>query len=78
MIGVLEDYKVLLNLALQTYMISEETKVIVQLNKVLASVNTYSKRERMSVSALNTIGLYIDNLKTYDTSIILPEGKMLL
>ena len=74
----LSDYRVLLQRGVETYTIVDEAKTITQLGKIIQLVDGRIQEERINEDVLNTIGLYIDNLKTFDTSIILPEGKTLI
>ena len=71
----MNDYVILLKYALMSYEISDEIKIINQLRKIIDFILDYSKD--INKELLDTIQLYIDNLKTYDVSIIIPEGKIL-
>ena len=70
-----KDYLMLLKYALETYEITNDIKITNQLKKIISVIENYDGN--INKDMLDTIQLYIDNLKTCDESIIIAEGKIL-
>lgn len=74
----LNNYLVLLRCAKDLYNIKEEAKVVAQITAISENIKLSYKANKLRNKTLDTIKLYINNLRTDDLSIILPEGKVLL
>lgn len=73
---LLKDYILFLNLAHETYNISDKHKITKQITRVLLLLE--KRKFKLTKSVLNSIKSYINILKTFDDSIIISEGKVLI